>query len=162
MRERRGKRDRDAPPARPAYEVALGLLARREQSRHELRARLLRDGHPAEEVDAALTRLGEAHYQDDARFAGMLVRARIRQGYGPQRLRTELKSHDLADAQIRALLEAEDIDWEAVAREQLRRHYGNTPAGDYRERAKRMQFLARRGFDADTARASASEATTAT
>ena len=145
--------DKDTDKAKPsAYSKALGLLARREHSRRELRQKLDRGGYARDEAGAALDRLGEQHYQDDERFAEVLIRSRSAQGYGPMRLRAELKSHGLSDARIRSLLEAVDTDWTASATAQLRRRYGSAGAADPAERAQRAQFLLRRGFPAATVR----------
>ncbi|RDS80285.1 regulatory protein RecX [Dyella psychrodurans] len=142
----------DAKPKPSAYSKALGMLARREHSRRELRQKLDRGGYARDEATDALDRLGEQHYQDDDRFAEALIRNRSAQGYGPMRLRAELKSHGLADAHTRRLLDAADIDWAALAAGQLRRRYGSAGAADPAERARRAQFLLRRGFPAATVR----------
>lgn len=145
--------DKEADKAKPsAYNKALGLLARREHSRRELRQKLDRSGYAGDEATDALDRLGEQHYQDDDRFAEALIRNRSTQGYGPMRLRAELKSHGLSDARIRTLLGAADIDWADLAAAQLRRRYGSQGAADPAERARRAQFLLRRGFPAATVR----------
>ena len=139
-------------PTRSAYDKALGLLARREHSRKELKLKLRQGGYEGEESTAAIERLGEQSYQDDDRFAQALVRSRVGQGYGPMRLRVELKSHGVGDARIRELLEEAEVDWDASAAAQLRRRYGRAGPADYAERARRSQFLLRRGFDAATVR----------
>lgn len=139
-------------PKPSAYNKALGLLARREHSRRELRQKLDRSGYARDEAGEALDRLGEQHYQDDDRFAEALIRNRAGQGYGPMRLRAELKSHGLSDARIRSLLDAADIDWAESAAAQLRRRYGAAGTTDSAERARRAQFLLRRGFPAATVR----------
>lgn len=145
--------DKTAEKPRPsAYNKALGLLARREHSRRELRQKLDRSGYARDEASEALDRLGEKHYQDDERFAEALIRNRSAQGYGPMRLRAELKSHGLSDARIRTLLDAADIDWTESAAAQLRRRYGAAGSADSAERARRAQFLLRRGFPAATVR----------
>src|SRR6185437_7480767 len=119
------RRDGDSgKPGPSAYDKALGLLARREQSKRELRRKLDQGGYASGESDAALARLGEQHYQDDERFAGMLLRNRAAQGYGPARIRMELKANGLADAVIRQLLDECEVDWNVSAMNQLRRHYG--------------------------------------
>ena len=147
------RRDGDPDKPRPtAYDRALGLLARREQSRRELRRKLGQGGYAGDEADAALTRLADQHYQDDERFAGLLLRNRANQGYGPVRIRMELKTHGLSDAAIRRLLDEAEVDWNASAAAQLRRHYGGRPATDRAEQGKRAQFLLRRGFAAATVR----------
>ncbi|MDQ2972186.1 MAG: regulatory protein RecX [Rhodanobacteraceae bacterium] len=137
---------------RSAYDRGLGLLMRREYSRRELRARLLRDGGEETEADEALTRLSQQEYQNDARFAEMILRARIAQGYGPTRIRAELRSHGLAERTIRVLIDGAEADWEALAGAQLRKKYGRKPASDHAERGKGVDFLLRRGFAAATVR----------
>lgn len=140
-------------PKRSAYDKALGLLARREHSRRELKTKLRQGGYEGEETTAAIDRLGEQQYQDDDRFGEVLLRSRIAQGYGPMRLRVELKSHGLNDARIRELLDAVEVDWTASAAAQLRRRYGKVAvAADAAERSRRAQFLLRRGFTAATVR----------
>ncbi|GAP65887.1 regulatory protein RecX [Mizugakiibacter sediminis] len=151
MRRRRDAHDTDDAPQRSAYDRALGWLARREQSRRELRARLDRSGYDEDETEAALDRLGRAQYQSDERFAEMLVRTRVAQGYGPRRIRAELRTHAIPEPTIRALLAQAEVDWAALAQQLLRRRYGR-PAGDRAERDRRAQFLLRRGFDAATVR----------
>lgn len=149
-RQRDKSGDEKSKPS--AYDKALGLLARREHSRRELKLKLRQRGYEGEEAGAALDRLGEQRYQDDDRFAEALVRNRSAQGYGPQRLRAELKSHGLSDARIRELLDAAEIDWTALAAAQLRRRYGSAASADPAERVRRAQFLLRRGFAAATVR----------
>jgi len=145
--------DKTAEKPKPnAYGKALGLLARREHSRRELKQKLDRGGYAREEAADAVDRLGEQHYQDDERFAEVLIRTRSAQGYGPMRLRAELKSHGLSDAQIRRLIDEASIDWTESAAAQLRRRYGSKGATDPAERTKRAQFLLRRGFPAATVR----------
>ena len=148
--KRRNESPGKSPPS--AYDKALGLLARREQSRRELRRKLDQDGYAGDEADAALARLSDQHYQDDERFAGVLLRNRAAQGYGPLRIRMELKTHGLSDAAIRRLLDEAGVDWNANAAAQLRRHYGGRPPTDRAEQGKRAQFLLRRGFAAATVR----------
>lgn len=151
MKRRGGKAD-SAESRRSAYDRGLAMLARREHSQRELRVRLQRADYDEAETTDAVARLGEQHYQDDGRFAEMLLRARIAHGYGPARVRAELRSHGLAAAAIEALIAGAEVDWDALAAAQLRRQYGNHPARERAERGKRAQFLLRRGFSAATVR----------
>jgi regulatory protein len=128
------------------------LLARREYSVRELQAKLALRGHATSATTAVIDRLKEQYYQDDARFGGSLARRRMGQGYGTQRIQTELKSHGLDAAAIRTVLDELDADWNALAREQLRRRYGARAAADYTEQSARAAFLWRRGFDPATVR----------
>ncbi|HEN47565.1 MAG TPA: regulatory protein RecX [Mizugakiibacter sp.] len=128
------------------------MLARREYSRHEITVRLTRSGYSETEVEAALERLLEQGYQNDQRFGEMLVRTRIAQGYGPLRIRAELKAHQLLMTEIQGLLDTMAADWPELACKMLRRRYGQSTAVDRQQRLRRAQFLLRRGFDAATVR----------
>lgn len=157
MKPQQGKsaRPRATRPARPdgGYADALDMLARREHSAQELASRLARRGHAPDEADAAIARLREQHYQSDARFAQALARHRAGQGYGPLRIRAELKSHGIGAATIASALAQLEVDWREVAAAQLRRHAAGKPATDAAAQARLAAFLLRRGFDAATVRA---------
>ena len=133
-----------------AYDKALTLLARREHSARELESKLVRKGLDAGESAAALAQLQSKDYQSDARFGEMLVRSRIAQGYGPRWIIAELKTHGIAEARARDLIDAAEPEWSALVRLILRRRYGAKPATNLAERSKRANFLLRRGFDAAT------------
>ncbi|TAN08055.1 MAG: regulatory protein RecX [Rhodanobacteraceae bacterium] len=142
----------DGADTRTAYDRALAMLARREYSQRELHTRLERAGCAAAESQAAIDALHDHGYQDDRRFGEMLVRTRVAQGYGPTRIRAELKTHALTDAAVRELLDAAGVDWAELALAQLRKKFGARRAVDYAERGKRAAFLLRRGFAAETVR----------
>jgi len=133
-----------------AYDKALGLLVRREHSARELKGKLARRGLDREESAQAVEKLQAKDFQNDGRFGAMLVRTRIEGGYGPRWILAELRTHGIAEAQARALLDAAEVDWPALVRRQLRRRYGAVPAAALAERAKRAGYLLRRGFDAAT------------
>jgi len=128
------------------------MLSRREYSRWELTLRLTRSGYSETEVAATLERLIEQGCQDDQRFGEMMVRTRVAQGYGPLRIRAELKTHRVSTTEIQVLLDAAEVDWQELARRMLRRRYGQSAPTDHRQRLRRAQFLLRRGFDAATVR----------
>lgn len=153
MARMKHRRNPDAPEQRSAYDRGLSMLARREYSQRELRVRLERAGCDEEESESALHKLRDQHYQDDDRFGEMILRVRVSQGYGPDRIRAELRSHGLSDGAIRNLLNGTDADWQAIAHAQLRKKYGGRPPADHAERGKRATFLLRRGFATATVRA---------
>lgn len=142
--------DKDKPDA---YRKALGLLVRREHSRRELKRKLDAKGADPVESDAALVTLAGQGYQDEGRFAEMLVRTRIGGGYGPLRIRAELGTHGIAADIVATVLAEAAPDWRALAFEALRRRFGARPACDRAETIKRGHFLQRRGFDLDCIRA---------
>jgi regulatory protein len=143
-------------PEPTAAQRALALLVRREHSRPELARKLRARGVPADEARSAVTKMAEAGWQDDLRFACSLARSRVAGGQGPVRIRAELSSHGIAEALIEqafaALAEAGEDDWLAKARDLVRRRFG--PELDALPvRRKAADFLLRRGFDGDVVRA---------
>jgi regulatory protein len=139
---------------------ALQLLAQRDQSRLELRRKLLRqarsrEGDPAgdadpdadpgaleSEVDALLDWLEANRFLSDARFAESRVHARA-QRFGVQRIRSELAQHAVElSPELAASLAASEIDRAAAIRA---RRFGALP-GSAAERAAQSRFLLGRGF----------------
>ncbi len=139
---------------------ALSLLSRREQSQRELKRKLVHKGVAKDDADQAIESLVDSKLQSNERFAGMMVRRRIADGYGPMRISAELASHGISREDIRVALEEESPDWAAIATDQYRRKYAKGKAVDAKERIKRASWLAQRGFPSDIARrvASLSEA----
>ena len=142
------------PPPKPpsTRERALGLLARREQSRVELQRKLTSRGVSREEAAQTVDALADSHLQSNDRFASMLVRRRIGDGYGPMRISAELASHGIDRDTIRAAIDEEAPDWLEIATRLHTRRYGGRPSTDIKERMKRASWLAQRGFPPDIAR----------
>lgn len=145
----RRRRSREQTP----LQRALGLLVRREHSRKELTRKLQARGVEAEAAVAAVARLNEEGWQDDTRFAEMLVRSRAGSGYGPLHIRAELGTHGLDSEQVAMAMAAFDGDWTENARDLVRRRFGEQGPTDLAQRRKAADLLARRGFAADSIRA---------
>nr|WP_262378732.1 recombination regulator RecX [Luteimonas viscosa] len=141
------------PPA-TATQRALGLLTRREHSRKELLRKLAARGVEADEARTAVERLAGAGWQDDVRFAESLVRARVGGGYGPRHIRAELGTHGLDQEVVTAALATFDGDWAEVARDLVRRRFGDAGPREA-QRRKAADLLARRGFEGEHIRAAA-------
>lgn len=124
---------------------AIGLLARREHSRRELKQKLGR-GADGELVDLVVDALAEEGLQSDARCAEMIVYARVERGHGPLRIRSDLRDAGIDGETVDLLLEAEDDHWEARLRKLVDRRYGGEAPEDAREWSRRARFLASRGF----------------
>ena len=137
---------------------ALQALAQRDQSRLELRGKLLRHARSREtdpgadadvdpgavvaEVDALLDWLEANRFLSDARFAESRVHARA-QRFGVQRIRSELAQHAVElTPELAASLAASEIDRAAAVRA---RRFGALPASAA-ERASQSRFLLGRGF----------------
>jgi len=146
-------RRREATPA----QRALALLVRREHSRKELTRKLVARGIANEDAGAAVGRMTESGWQDDARFACSLARTRAMAGYGPLHIRAELATHDIGQQAIQAafdaLADAGEDDWKSRARELAERRFALAATVTLAVQRKAADFLARRGFDGDTIRA---------
>lgn len=132
---------------------AIGLLTRREHSGRELVRKLTARGVEAGEAQATVQRLAEAGWQDDARFAELLVRSRASAGQGPIRIRAELGTHGLQREAIAAALESFEGQWGEHARDLATRRYGAALHTSRQIQRKAAEFLIRRGFTAEQVRA---------
>lgn len=144
-----GRRRR--PELTPAQR-ALGLLVRREHSRKELARKLTARGVEADDARAAVERMTAEGWQDDARFAELLVRSRASNGYGPLRIRAELGTHGLDRDIVASAMDAYDGDWTENARDLARRRFPGR-LDDRAIQRKAADFLLRRGFSGDQVRA---------
>ena len=131
-----------------ARDKAIGLLARREHSRYELRQKL-RAFHDQIDVDSLLDDLAELGLQCDTRYAGVLVRSKAQSGYGVQRIRQWAKQNGVAQNDLYLALEELDHDWFEAAKQQRQKHYGMLPPNSMQEKAKQMRYLYNRGFSQD-------------
>ncbi len=133
--------DADAKLVRTA---ALSLLARREHSRMELTRKLELKGYATVVVGQVLLSLEEDGYLSDARFAEVYVRVRSERGYGPMRIRAELRERGVADAIIATSLAPYQDAWLTQLERIRAKRFGR--AGDFTERARQTRFFQARGF----------------
>ena len=149
-------RRRRSPEPSPTQR-ALGLLTRREHSARELERKLGARGVEAAEARATVDKMRDAGWQDDARFAELLVRSRARGGHGPLRIRAELATHGLDREMVTAALagfeDAGGPDWVELARELVQRRFAAALTGDRTAQRKAADFLLRRGFSMEQMRA---------
>lgn len=141
---------RDAAALR---EAALRLLARREHARRELVDKLARKGWSSAEAETTAEELADEGLQSETRFAESFVRQRAEKGYGPVRIRAELRQRGVDDADADRALDELDIDFFERAASFYDRKYGHLPPpADIKERAKRHQAMLRRGFTGEQLR----------
>lgn len=137
-----------SPEAR-ARASALGSLAMREHSCHELRQKLIHKKHQPNVVDALLFELLENNLISDLRFAESYWRGRSAKGYGPSRIVKELSMKGVSEEKIRIAKESVEIDFYLLIEQVYQKKYKGRKYDDYKEKAKRQAFLYRRGFDSD-------------
>ena len=133
------------------YAAALRMLARRELSAAQVRARLERLGHPAAAIESAIEQLKQERSLDDARVAGALARTVARvQKKGRGRVRQRLAAAGLSgEAAERAIDEAfEEVDEDAIIRLRIAQRLGDRRiVTDRRELARLYRYLIGQGFD---------------
>ncbi len=125
---------------------AMDLLARRDHSRRELRDKLRRRYSDETLIEDQIDRLADEKLQSDERFAESFLRQRVGKGYGPLRIRQELKQRGIDEGIISRAFEAEPVEWSELAAGLVQRKYGSGPASDLKEKARRTRFLQYRGF----------------
>lgn len=146
---RRSKKP-EPDPAQPAAGIktvtarALDLLSRREHSARELRYKLVAKGFNTEHVEVALAQLSEQGLLDERRFVESYVYGRVQRGYGPVRIRAELRERGADTGNW-----ADAVDWVELAIAARQKRFGAAAPADYRARAKQMRFLQQRGFTQD-------------
>lgn len=130
---------------------AMNILARREHSRKEVRDKLLQKFDPTTELlEPVLDQLVADDLLSDQRFSEAFVRWRVGKGQGPVRIHMELRERGVdGDAVLREC----DVDWFALVVEVAHKRFGESPATDPKQRAKRMRFLQYRGFTGEHIRA---------
>ena len=135
-----------------AFEAAVKLLARRALSEAEVRERLLRKGHPDEDVERVVERLTRAGYLDDRRVALETILYHCRRGHGPIRANERLRGLAVPeDAIARAWEEAEadyGIDPRKILRDQLQSRLRQPPSSCDEAMLRRVyNALLRAGFE---------------
>ncbi|MEA1048810.1 regulatory protein RecX [Lamprobacter modestohalophilus] len=125
---------------------ALKLLTTREHSRLELARKLRQRGYPAPEVEAVIDALVADDLLSEERLIAAYVAERLAKGFGPVRIRFELREKGLSDEQIQPYLDQEEEILVEYLRLAYRKRFGDEPIGDRRELAKRSRFLEYRGF----------------
>jgi regulatory protein len=121
-------------------------LAAREHSRYELLIKLLRKEHDAQLSQQQINKFSLANIQSDRRFAESLIRGRINKGIGEQRIRSELKEHNIEQEQVSHAFVEQDQDWFELVLQVYTKKYGDKPAASWQEQQKRNRFLQYRGF----------------
>ncbi len=130
-------------------DTALRLLARREHAVLELRHKLKQRDYPADVIETVLAELQAQGWLNEQRFAEVYAANRADKGYGPLRIRSELRARGVTDPIIDPILAQLDDIWLARLRNLSRKRFGNNPPRSLAERARRQRFLRQRGFTLD-------------
>ncbi|HEX5521549.1 MAG TPA: RecX family transcriptional regulator [Longimicrobiaceae bacterium] len=140
-----------------AREAALNLLSYRPRTAAELRRRLREKKYEDDVVELTVEELVTRGLVDDADFAELFVRDRVRfRPRGQRRLVQELRTKgvdvETAQAAVEEVMEREGTSELELAREAASKWSPRAGEEPLRARRRLFGFLARRGFSGETAR----------
>lgn len=138
------------------YQYALFMLSRRDYGKAELFARMKRRMYEKNEgiideplIEKVLERLSEQHFLDDERVVALMMQGYIRKGYGPLRIKQEMRQKGFADALVEKNFANVDVDWFEKAAYVRSKKFGDNLPQDFKEKSKQIRYLQYRGFFGD-------------
>ena len=135
-----------------ALGIAFAYLNRRERSSEEMRLRLQREELQSGAVDAALERLTEQGYLDDARYARLFAQdKRELEDWGEERIRRSLRARGIERELIEAAVREEEGSGERGRAIGLLQRRFPLPPSPGRERERAFAMLIRKGYDSEIA-----------
>jgi regulatory protein len=136
-----------------AYVDALKMLGRRELSEAQVRQRLGRREHGADDIEAAIVRLKAERAIDDQRVAEAIARTEtVVKRHGRLRVQRQIESAGIASATARRTVDEafQALDDNTLIESALaRRLRGRERAADDREFQRLYRYLIGQGFEAD-------------
>lgn len=127
---------------------ALNSLARREHSRFELKQKLSRVSTDETNIEKILDELETKQWLSDLRFAQAFLSARAQRYYGPRKIRYELKERGVSVTVITRAFAECTINWQELAEQARQKKFGQQTEDTWPARAKQMEYLYQRGFEA--------------
>ena len=127
--------------------MALRYLGRREYAGQELVRKLQQRGVESDTAEVVLEELQQLGLQSDSRFAESFSRQRVMAGYGPARIRSELRHRGVNDTLVSEALAPFEDDWYELARDWVRRKVRGEL--DEKTRARIYRGGMNRGFSHD-------------
>lgn len=146
----RPPKNKDVSP-QGARDRALRALGRREHSAAQLKQKLEWRGYGEDTAGQVVDDLAERGWQSDARYAEVLIRSRVSQGYGRLYIEAELEVAKVPAEEISAAFAAAEVDWLQVAVDLHARRFSSIPK-TIADRQKQYRYLAGRGFTAEQIR----------
>lgn len=130
-----------------AIQYVIYLLAKRDYSEFELVQKLRQKEYSLDDIEQALEKAKEQNWQSDERFCHQFIRYRSQQGYGPNRLKQELRFKGVADWLISQEMENSEVDWFELAERVFEKKRPN----DWNVKAKQKmwRYMVSRGFHSD-------------
>lgn len=130
---------------------AIELLARREYSYGELENKLIAQSESETVLYAVLDWLVEMGLQSDERFTEMFIRSKALSGYGPIRIRMELKQKHINENLMENGFESlsDELNWQQEVVRLIEKKAKQLDLQDLKSKNKVMGYLQRRGFSLD-------------
>jgi len=123
----------------------MDYLARREHSVKEIRRKLHSRIESQDDLELEIQKLEDEGLLSDDRFAESYMNSRKRKGFGPLRIKNELRERGVSDSISRSLVDSED--WSLLAHESLQKKTGGSLPDERDKILKLKRFLNYRGFD---------------
>ena len=123
----------------------MDFLSRREHSSKEIFKKLSPRVESKELLEEEIEKLKADGLLSDERFAESYFQSRKNRGYGPLRIRNELKQRGVGDQIFYPL--SNEIEWSEFALEALRKKVSGNMPTETKEILKLKRFLNYRGFD---------------
>ena len=123
----------------------MDFLSRREHSSREIFKKLSPRVESKELLEEEIEKLRADGLLSDERFAESYFQSRKNRGYGPLRIRNELKQRGVGDLIFYPL--SDQIEWSELALEALKKKISGDMPTETKDILKLKKFLNYRGFD---------------
>ena len=100
-------------------------------------------------IEGVLDKLSEQHFLDDDRVVSLLLQGYARKGYGPLRIKQEMRQKGFAETLVEHHFAELDVDWFEKAAEVRSKKFGDEIPTDFKEKGKQIRYLQYRGFFGD-------------
>ena len=130
--------------------VAMDLLSRREHSVYELAQKLKKRDFDIDAIEAALDQLKQDNLQSDSRFVESVVNFRVNAGFGPLKIKHELRQKGISSEHVDDYLSGLTVEWQQLMAAQRSKKFGQDIPLDYKEKMKQARFLQNRGFSPES------------
>lgn len=122
------------------------LLAMREHSIKEMTDKLSAKCENSSAIQAVIDDLLDKKYLSEQRFTESYIRSRENRGFGPIKIKAELKNKGVSSDLIQDHLQEGAARWFDSAQSQYQKKYADKPCSDYKSWTKRARFMQSRGF----------------
>ena len=123
----------------------MDFLSRREHSSREILKKMSNRVESKEMLLDSIKELVDDGLLSDERFAESYFQSRKNKGYGPLRIRNELKQRGVGDQIFSSL--SNEVDWSKYALEALKKKMNGDLPSETKDVLKLKRFLNYRGFD---------------